>query len=1053
MQHQDEQLSPPPPPPLPSPGLSARCEAGPYTDLGHALCVRAQQLSQPGERDGFLCHFGQFEMVVGYVCTCVPFQTSVSSCASAQEMIIETEELPSPIPEAHPFDPSSEPPPSTSHRKEYSLADLPTMSSLDFISWLEDRLLNENSTPHPHPHPALFHPPPSSEEPDGSHPCPSSDQVTDVMWCYAQQYASPAHVFPCCAVLTSTKVIVERLWGKGESSSFAGVPELSPCIILPLGSVQQAVVGPCHAYLRLEEAFVGKGGLFTLFATDTGALKHFAKSLTDCCARLNASSPLDVLDLSLQSDLLTELCRREEGLGLPSNRLAFTLMVKVREGQEVNPCLLVLSENLVYCLDSNCVYWPPATFQSVYEEGIHLRVVREFSIMDHIADLSLHNHHASTGTHHSSKLDFASVSLVMQVQISDHHQEELVFLFSACSARDTFLDRLTNLRAEHAHRMSPSEREAPEGGNESLDTTDDGLQSAHSTAAISVREEEGVKRGGGSRPTPPKVTISYPASFLPSSFDWKGYYFEEADSLAKTNFPARDRSSSKAEDASCELDPQVQPDAEEAESKDHLSDIQSSGEVEEGEPPTAFEQELRQAVRSGDLLQPIPARLRPVCLMSGREVLNFFHSKIAGSPSTVASSSSSSSEAGVKGVGAATLGVEGLVGEELLHVMWTSVVPYTDPGKELVTLCMLSTRAVYLVSDSSTSTSSSTPRPSWMTHNRHQSDSAVGWHSQGSGSAGGQGSGRWSKVKPYAVLALSDLVQVSMGLFDQFLRLTGPTAHTIYTLATRDCTRSAAFADKLKTSLALFVSSPLGDKSPTDIEQDFYQAFSKRTFSTVESSRVGFVYPGDDAIEDILFLVKAKVQALMMKEGGNGSKPSSAVSDQRKEEAMWLYILAYQLLPPFTESVSAVPPERIQARSIIITSHHICLAREDIVTYPLPDFVRGLPEQPQYEILETRRLESLKRVLLSASNPHVLTLVFWDEPEELVVDTDMEHFGGVPVGERRGGGKGRKKIVPEVVLKLYVQSLRDSDKLVKTLEKQWRQLVPQVGRILDVVRE
>ena len=246
--------------------------------------------------------------------------------------------------------------------------------------------------------------------------------------------------------------------------------------------------------------------------------------------------------------------------------------------------------------------------------------------------------------------------------------------------------------------------------------------------------------------------------------------------------------------------------------------------------------------------------------------------------------------------------------------------------------------------------------------------------------------------------------------------------------------------------------SPLGDKSPTDIEQDFYHAFAKRTNSTVEGlvythpSQVTFLYPGDDAIDDILFLVKARVQAASSSAGSSSKLPASSGPGK---DVMWLYILAYQLLPPFTESVAAVPPERIQQRSIIVTSRHLCLAREDTVTYPLPDFVRGLPEQPQHEVVETRRLESLKRILLPPASPHVLSLVFWDEPEELVVDTNMQHFG--PAGG--AGGRGSREIVPEVVLKLYVQSQRDKDRLVQTLQKQWRELVPQVGRILDVVRE
>ena len=900
------------------------------------------------------------------------------------------------------------------------------MTSLDFVSWLEDRLLSEDTTAQHPPTPLLDDP--------GVIISASCDQVMDMMWCYAQQYSAPGTIFPCCAVLTTTKIIVERLSGLAEGSSFPGIPELRPCVILPLGSIQHVVVGPCHAYLRLEEAFVGKGGLFTLFAVETPVLTHFADMLKDCCMQLDVTSPLDILDLSHRSDLLTEVCRREESMGLPSDRLVFTQLVKVKEHGEVSACLLVLSENSVYCLDTACVYWPPATFESAHEGSLHLQVLKEFSIMDHITDLALHSSHSDTkGGGGRVRVDFTLTSLTMQVRSPNFHGE-LVFLFSTCSSRDIFLDRLTNLRAEHAHRMSPSIREAPEGGNESLDMADNSFKSCES--GCSATEHSPQKRV---RPVLPKVAITHPGSSLPSSFDWKGYYFNGTPlSSSRTTENGICPESESVQG----LEVQVSVEAE-VHSKEYLSDIQSSGEVEEV-APTPFEQELYQAVRTYELLHPMPARLRPISLMSGREVVAFFHSKIAGSPS----SCSSPSERSVNTSTTVTS-----VPEELRHVLWTTVVPYTDPTKEVVTLVMLSTRAIYLVSDSSANTSAPNARPSWMTHNRHQSDSAVSWHTK-SPSPGGSGrGGQWSKVKPYAVLMLSDLLQVSMGLFDQFLRLTGPVAHAVYTLATRDPKQTASFVDKLKTCLSLLVSSPspLGDKSPTDIEQDFYHAFAKRTNSTVEGlvythpSQVTFLYPGDDAIDDILFLIKTRIQAA----SSTGSSDKLPAMSDRKKDVMWLYILAYQLLPPFTESVAAVPPERIQQRSIIVTSHHLCLAREDTVTYPLPDFVRGLPEQPQHEVVETWRLESLKRILLPPTSPHILTLVFWDEPEELVVDTNMQHFGPAGAGSRGGS----REIVPEVVLKLYVQSQRDKDKLVQTLQKQWRELVPQVGRILDVVRE
>ena len=600
------------------------------------------------------------------------------------------------------------------------------MSCLDFVSWLEHRLLSDDST---HASLSPFPPRTLSQGSADSVPAAPGDQVLDVMWCSTQQYSAMGVVFPCCVVLTTTKIIVERLMGSAGDGGFAGVPELRPCVILPLGSIQQVVVGPCHSYLRLEEAFVGKGGLFTLFALDTSVLKHFADMLKSSCEQINATASLDTLDLSLQSDLLTEVCHREEGLGLPSDRLAFTLLVKVKEAREVKPSLLVLSENIVYCLDTACVYWPPPTFQSAHEGAIHLKVLKEFSIMDHIVDLALH-----TSTQESvqgGKVDFTPISLSMQVKSpfssssssSSSHQGELVFFFSTCSARDNFLDRLTNLRAEHAHRMSPSIREAPEGGNESLDVADTNVQPSPTDCSGSAGSSgsNGVSQKRA-RPQPPKVSITHPGSSLPSSFDWKGYYFNDTSESGTTR---TDNGEVETEAAK----------TKEVARMEYLSDIQSSGEIEEAEP-TVLEQELQEAVRTYELFHPMPARLRPISLMTGREVVAFFHGKIARSSSS--SSASSPNESKLPSAA---------MPEELRHALWTTVVPYTDPGKEMVSLVMLSTRAVYLVSDSSASTSNPSARPSWMTHNRHKSDSAVGWQSSKSPSPKGSGQGgRWSKV-------------------------------------------------------------------------------------------------------------------------------------------------------------------------------------------------------------------------------------------------------------------------------------------------------------------
>ena len=349
-------------------------------------------------------------------------------------------------------------------RKEYNIAHLPTVASQRFVSWLEKHLKAETLAA---PTPTLL-----LNDPEGSSTTTTEDKVVDVMWCYTQPYSAPASLSPCCAVLTNSRLILERLSGSADSAGVPGVPLLQPKLVLPLNSIQHVVVGPCYAYLRVEEAFVGKGGLFTLFASDTTVLKRFAEALQDCCTQLDPTNPLDVLDLLCQSDLLTELRDHEKSLGVVSDYLTAALLTSLREGSESRACLLVMSQNTLYCLDTMSVYWPPATFQSAHEGSIQLKVLKELSVLD----LTVQSRHINVdkSLKGQSRVDFTPVALLLCVESLDGPQE-LVFLFSTVTARDLFVDRLTSVKAKLVRSLSPTIREAPEGSCENVDGDDAGL--------------------------------------------------------------------------------------------------------------------------------------------------------------------------------------------------------------------------------------------------------------------------------------------------------------------------------------------------------------------------------------------------------------------------------------------------------------------------------------------------------------------------------------------------------------------------------------------------
>ncbi|KAL8594707.1 hypothetical protein ACOMHN_051653 [Nucella lapillus] len=475
--------------------------------------------------------------------------------ASGQEMRGEGAHLPTPIPEAHPFDPSSDsapsPPPLT--RQEYAACDLPSTSCPDFVTWLHTHLLAADHTSTSTPTltattststtsvpttsacdpnfttPALSATS-SSHNPAGSHQ-PPTQRMVSVLWCYAQFYSSPTSIFPCCAVLTTSALLLQRLsgrsiaaervaggewmglgksataenrrgvaarewagvgessaaeeedrWGGAAAAAAAGTwPGLGKCLVLPLNSIQHVVVGPGYSFLRVEEAFVGPEGLLTLFALDVRRMREFAEGLQDCCTQLDPSNPLDILDLLCQSDLLTEVCHREKRDGLVSDYLAFTLLVRVRRGEEAGGrwCLLVMSENVVYLLDVGCVYWPPATFQASQNGTLSLQVVEELSILCDITHLSLHSPYHPLPEDSENMVDFTSLPLTLNTQGG----RQVTLLFSIGSSRQAFVDHLNRMRARHGQEIAL--QEVPES-NDNADLADSSFQSCRSRCSAGV---------------------------------------------------------------------------------------------------------------------------------------------------------------------------------------------------------------------------------------------------------------------------------------------------------------------------------------------------------------------------------------------------------------------------------------------------------------------------------------------------------------------------------------------------------------------------------------
>ncbi|KAK6320784.1 hypothetical protein J4Q44_G00077600 [Coregonus suidteri] len=175
--------------------------------------------------------------------------------------------------------------------------------------------------------------------------------------------------------------------------------------------------------------------------------------------------------------------------------------------------------------------------------------------------------------------------------------------------------------------------------------------------------------------------------------------------------------------------------------------------------------------------------------------------------------------------------------EELQHILWSSVVFYKSPDVVATSCVMLSTKALYFLLDDSASTLNDQSLLWDWSHSEHQDPELI--------------------MSYCFTMKLNDLQSVNVGLFDQYFRVVGPSADHIICCLTRDSYGTHRFLQQLMTVLSLQDKLP----SPEPSEQDFYTQFGKKStgkmqnYELVHSSRVKFIYPSEEEIGDLTFIV------------------------------------------------------------------------------------------------------------------------------------------------------------------------------------------------------
>uniref|UniRef100_A0A8C3G7T1 Nischarin n=1 Tax=Cyclopterus lumpus TaxID=8103 RepID=A0A8C3G7T1_CYCLU len=319
------------------------------------------------------------------------------------------------------------------------------------------------------------------------------------------------------------------------------------------------------------------------------------------------------------------------------------------------------------------------------------------------------------------------------------------------------------------------------------------------------------------------------------------------------------------------------------------------------------------------------------------------------------------------------------------QVLWLSVVLYKSPESELTCCLLLSTDTIYFLLEDSASTLG---HPSGRTMGRD-----------------------W---------LLSDLLSVNVGLFDQYFRVVGRSADHIVCCLSRDSYGTGVFLQELMSALSL-QQQQLPAPEPSD--QDFYSQFTStntgnrmQNYELVHSSRVKFIYPSEEEMGDLTFIVAERKAPSSAAQGSTLSGHSS-----------------------FSDSG---PSPVLQPRTLILTSTDVFLLDEDYVSYPLPDFAKEPPSRERYQLREARRIRDLDRVLLGYQTyPQALTLVFDDLPgPDLLCHLTMDHFAAAGEEAPPRGGRASSGAEGEVQWCVFVPEADSRERLISLLARQWEAL-------------
>lgn len=190
-------------------------------------------------------------------------------------------------------------------------------------------------------------------------------------------------------------------------------------------------------------------------------------------------------------------------------------------------------------------------------------------------------------------------------------------------------------------------------------------------------------------------------------------------------------------------------------------------------------------------------------------------------------------------------------------------------------------------------------------------------------------------------------------------------------------------------------------------------------YELIHSSRVKFIYPNEEEIGDLAFLVAEKMNNVVNFQSLN----------------ILLYVLAFQVN---AAEGHVQPSSSLHPKTLILTSSDLFLFDEDYIGYPLPEFAKEPPKKDKYQLADGRRIRDLDRVLMGYQTyPHALTFVFDDVQNlDLMQNLTLDHFGNV-VSFPKGQAAQEVSSNREILWCVFIPSAESREKLISLLARQW----------------